>query len=41
MMFYWLDDFTQCLPPFFYHGLGSNLTYCTTFFTNEPDVEVV
>jgi hypothetical protein len=23
MMFYWLDSFTQCLPPFFHQGMGS------------------
>jgi hypothetical protein len=23
-MFYWLDSFTQCLPPFFHQGMGSN-----------------
>jgi hypothetical protein len=22
-MFYWLDSFTQCLPPFFHQGMGS------------------
>jgi hypothetical protein len=21
-MFYWLDGFTQCLPPFFHQGRG-------------------
>ena len=31
MMFYWLDSFAQCLPPFFYQGVGSNLTSCTVF----------
>jgi hypothetical protein len=30
-MFYWLDNFTQCLPPFFQQGMGSNLTSCTVF----------
>jgi hypothetical protein len=29
MIFYWLDDFTQCFPPFFYQGVGSNPTSCT------------
>jgi hypothetical protein len=23
-MFYWLDSFIQCLPPFFHQGMGSN-----------------
>ena len=23
-MFYWLDSFTQCLPPFFHQGMCSN-----------------
>jgi hypothetical protein len=31
-MFHWLDDFTHCLPPFFYQDLRLNLTSCTTFF---------
>jgi hypothetical protein len=30
-MFYWLDSFTQCLPPFFHQGIGSNPTSCTVF----------
>jgi hypothetical protein len=25
-MFYWLDSFTQCLPPFFHQGMSSNPT---------------
>jgi hypothetical protein len=29
MMFYWLNDFTECLLPFFHQSLGSNLTSCT------------
>jgi hypothetical protein len=28
-MFYWLDSFTQCLPPFFHQGMGLNPTFCT------------
>jgi hypothetical protein len=31
MMFYWLDYFGQCLPPFFHQGVGSNLTCCIAF----------
>jgi hypothetical protein len=31
MMFYWLDSFAQCLPPFFHQGVGSNPTSCTAF----------
>jgi hypothetical protein len=31
MMFYWLDNFTQCLPTFFHQGMGSNLTSFTVF----------
>jgi hypothetical protein len=23
-MFHWLDDFNQCLPPFFHQSLGLN-----------------
>jgi hypothetical protein len=30
-MFYWLDKLTQCLPPFFHQGMGSNPTSCTVF----------
>jgi hypothetical protein len=50
-MFYWIDVFTQCLPPFFHQGFGSNPTSCTIFLifyanlttrlANGPDVEVV
>jgi hypothetical protein len=31
MMFYWLDNFTQCLPPFFHQGVGSNPTPAPPF----------
>jgi hypothetical protein len=31
MMFYWLDSFVQCLPPFFHQGVGSNPTFYTAF----------
>ena len=35
-MFYWLDSFAQCLPPFFHQGVGSNaeliLKKCINFF---------
>jgi hypothetical protein len=27
-MFYWLDSFTQCFPPLFHQGMGSNRTSC-------------
>lgn len=30
-MFYWLDNFTQCLSLFFYQGVGLNPTSCTAF----------
>jgi hypothetical protein len=30
-MFYWLNNFVQCLPPFFHQGVGLNPTSCTTF----------
>jgi hypothetical protein len=30
-MFYLLDNFVQCLPPFFYEGVGSNTISCTVF----------
>jgi hypothetical protein len=30
-MFYWLDNFTQCLSPFFHQDMGSNPTSCTIF----------
>jgi hypothetical protein len=30
-MFYWLDNFTQCIPSFFNQGMGSNPTSCTVF----------
>jgi hypothetical protein len=30
-MFYWLDNFTQCLSPFFHQDMGSNPTSCTVF----------
>jgi hypothetical protein len=26
MMFYWLDSFARCLPPFFHQSVGSNQT---------------
>jgi hypothetical protein len=31
MMFYWLDDFTKCLPPFFHQDVGSNPSFYTNF----------
>ena len=31
MMFYWLDSFTQCLPPFFHQGMSLNPTFYTVF----------
>jgi hypothetical protein len=37
-MFYWLDDFTKCLPPFFHHGVGSNPTYYIAFLTFYVDL---
>jgi hypothetical protein len=36
-MFYWLDSFTQCLPPFFHPSMGSNPTSsgrCLTFYVD-------
>jgi hypothetical protein len=30
-MFYWLDNFTQCLSPFFHQSMGLNLTSYTIF----------
>jgi hypothetical protein len=30
-MFYWLDDFTQCLTPFFHQAVGLNPTSYTAF----------
>jgi hypothetical protein len=27
-MFYWLNNFTQCLLPFLHQGMGSNATLC-------------
>jgi hypothetical protein len=30
-MFYSLDSFIHCLPPFFHQGMGSNPTSCTVF----------
>jgi hypothetical protein len=32
MMFYWLDDFTQGLLPFFHQGVGSNPPPPALFF---------
>jgi hypothetical protein len=37
-MFYWLDSFTQCLPPFFHQGMGSNPTSCIVFLTFYVDL---
>jgi hypothetical protein len=37
-MFYWLESFTQCLPPFFHQGVGSNPTSCTAFLTFYGDL---
>jgi hypothetical protein len=36
-MFYWLDSFTQCLPPFF-QGMSSNPTSYTVFLTFYADL---
>jgi hypothetical protein len=30
-MFYWLDSFTQCLPPFFQQGMSLNPTSYIVF----------
>jgi hypothetical protein len=30
-MFYWLDNFTQCLLSFFHQGIGSDPTSCIVF----------
>jgi hypothetical protein len=30
-MFYWLDNFTQCLSPFFHQDMGSNPIFYTIF----------
>jgi hypothetical protein len=35
-MFYWLDSFIQCLPPFFYQGVGLNPISCTDFSHTPP-----
>jgi hypothetical protein len=35
-MFSWLDNFTQCLPPFFRQGMGS--TSCPAFLTFYTDL---
>jgi hypothetical protein len=37
-MFHWLDSFTQCVPPFIHHGIGSNLTSYTVFLTFYVDL---
>jgi hypothetical protein len=37
-MFYWLDSFTPCLPPFFHHSVRSNPTSCTAFLTFYADL---
>jgi hypothetical protein len=37
-MFYWLDSFTQCLPPFFHQGMGLNRTSCTVFLIFYADL---
>jgi hypothetical protein len=31
MMFYWLDHFVQCLPPFLHQGVGLNPTFYIVF----------
>jgi hypothetical protein len=30
-MFYWLDNFIRCLPPFIHQGMGLNPTSYTVF----------
>ena len=37
-MFYWLDNFTQCLLPFFYQGMGSNPIFYTVFLIFYADL---
>jgi hypothetical protein len=37
-MFNWLDSFTECLPPYFRQGMGSNPTSCTAFLTFYADL---
>jgi hypothetical protein len=37
-MFYWLDSFTQCLPPFFHQVMGSNPTSCTIYLKFYADL---
>jgi hypothetical protein len=37
-MFYWLDNFIQCLPPFFYQGVSSTSTSCIVFLTFYVDL---
>jgi hypothetical protein len=29
MMFYWLDNFTHCLPPFFHEGVVQTMRFLT------------
>jgi hypothetical protein len=39
-MFYWLDGFIECLPPFFRQSVGLNPTSCTAFegrLMGQPD----
>jgi hypothetical protein len=37
-MFYWLDGFIQCLPPFFHYSVGPNPTSCIAFLTFYTDL---
>jgi hypothetical protein len=37
-MFHWLDNFTQCLPPFFHQDMGSNPISYTIFLTFYADL---
>jgi hypothetical protein len=37
-MFYWLDNFIQCLTPFFYRGMGSNSTSLHRFLIFYADL---
>jgi hypothetical protein len=39
-MFYWLDNFTQCLTPFFHQGMGSNSTSYTAGRHEVPGPEL-
>jgi hypothetical protein len=37
-MFCWLDNFTECLSPFFHQGMGLNPTSCTVFLSFYVDL---